>query len=41
MALAAFAVFLSVTTHNSVGSGGAVVLVLLLRLAPALASPAP
>ena len=34
MALAAFAVFLSVTTHNSVGSGvGAVVLVLLLRLA--------
>ena len=42
MALAAFAVFLSVTTHNSVGSGvGAVVLVLLLRLASGLGLAGP
>ena len=42
MALAAFAVFLSATTHNSVGSGvGAVVLVLLLRLASGLGLSGP
>jgi len=42
MALAAFAIFLSVTTHNSVGSGvGAVVLVLLLRLASGLGLAGP
>ena len=42
MALAAFAVFLSVTTHNSVGSGvGTVVLVLLLRLASGLGLAGP
>ncbi len=42
MALAAFAVFLSVTTQNSVGSGvGAVVLVLLLRLASGLGLAGP
>ncbi len=37
MGLSAFAIFLSATTHNSLGSGvGAVVLVLLLRLASGL-----
>jgi ABC-2 type transport system permease protein len=42
MALAAFAIFLSATTHNSVGSGvGAVVLVLLLRLASGLGLAGP
>jgi ABC-2 type transport system permease protein len=42
MALAAFAVFLSVTTHNSVGSGvGAVVFVLLLRLTSGLGLAGP
>jgi ABC-2 type transport system permease protein len=42
MALAAFAIFLSATTHNSLGSGvGAVVLVLLLRLASGLGLAGP
>ena len=42
MALAAIAVFFSVTTHNSLGSGvGAVVLVLLLRLASGLGLAGP
>ena len=42
MGLSAVAVFLSVTTHNSLGSGvGAVVLVLLLRLASSLGLAGP
>ncbi len=42
MGLSAFALFLSATTHNSLGSGvGAVVLVLLLRLASGLGLTGP
>jgi ABC-2 type transport system permease protein len=42
MALSAFALFLSVATHNSLGAGvGAVVLVLLLRLASGLGLAGP